>query len=380
MKKVKLLLLGTGESGKSTIFRQIQHLHGQEETQAERDEMIPVVYHNLVSAMRILCQSVIDLGLTTLLESPQEFEAVSKLPAKTAVDAKLGACFKTLWADPAIQETWRRRTEYQIVDSVSYFFGEPLDRIAQEDYHPTQDDIIHVRVRTTGTVTAKYVISDAKFEMYDVGGQRNERKKWIHCFDNVTAVLFIAAISEYDQKLFEDERVNRMEEALDLFQEIANCSYFTDSSIILFLNKRDLYQEKVARVNIRDVPGFSDFEGKDGCAEDGVEYFLSKFKSRVEDPNKAIYHHLTCACWIISHAATDLIKASQIPNKLGHTGGCQRVRGIGIGFWLWGGKAMPERVLTWATTGHPLNSVRVIPHAPYWRAAFAYHVYLTLHP
>lgn len=43
--------------------------------------------------------------------------------------------------------------------------------------------------------------------MFDVGGQRSERKKWMHCFENVTAVVFLAAISEYDQVLVEDETV-----------------------------------------------------------------------------------------------------------------------------------------------------------------------------
>ena len=56
--------------------------------------------------------------------------------------------------------------------------------------------------------------------MYDVGGQRNERRKWIHCFEDVTAVIFVAAISEYDQKLFEDGATNRMVEALELFEEV----------------------------------------------------------------------------------------------------------------------------------------------------------------
>jgi hypothetical protein len=45
--------------------------------------------------------------------------------------------------------------------------------------------------------------------MFDVGGQRSERKKWIHCFENVTAIIFLVAISEYDQVLIEDETVVR---------------------------------------------------------------------------------------------------------------------------------------------------------------------------
>merc|ERR1719174_3577782 len=59
----------------------------------------------------------------------------------------------------------------------------------------------YARVRTSGIVTERYCIEGSTFEMYDVGGQRNERKKWIHCFDNVTAVIFVAALSEYDQVL-----------------------------------------------------------------------------------------------------------------------------------------------------------------------------------
>ena len=84
--------------------------------------------------------------------------------------------------------------------------------------------------------------------MFDVGGQRNERKKWIHCFEGVTAVLFVAAISAYDQVLYEDENTNRMVEALNLFSEICNSNWFRDTAMILFLNKRDLFMEKIKKV------------------------------------------------------------------------------------------------------------------------------------
>lgn len=45
------------------------------------------------------------------------------------------------------------------------------------------------------------------YRMFDVGGQRSERKKWIHCFEGVTCIIFIAALSAYDMVLVEDDEV-----------------------------------------------------------------------------------------------------------------------------------------------------------------------------
>jgi len=95
--------------------------------------------------------------------------------------------------------------------------------------------------------------------MFDVGGQRSERKKWIHCFENVTTILFLVAISEYDQLLFEDETVNRMQEALTLFDSICNSRWFVKTSIILFLNKIDRFKEKLPVSPMQNY--FPDYEG-----------------------------------------------------------------------------------------------------------------------
>ena len=72
--------------------------------------------------------------------------------------------------------------------------------------------------------------------MFDVGGQRSERKKWFHCFDGVTAIIFCAALSGYDLVLEEDNEVNRMIESMKLFSSICNNKWFVTTSIILFLN------------------------------------------------------------------------------------------------------------------------------------------------
>ena len=79
--------------------------------------------------------------------------------------------------------------------------------------------MLRSRVRTTGIVQSDFKIKSMDFAMFDVGGQRNERRKWIHCFDDVNAMIFVAALSEYDQVLFEDETTNRMDEALQLFDQ-----------------------------------------------------------------------------------------------------------------------------------------------------------------
>ena len=148
--------------------------------------------------------------------------------------------------------------------------------------------------------------------MFDVGGQRSERKKWIHCFENVTTILFLVAISEYDQLLFEDETVNRMQEALTLFDSICNSRWFVKTSIILFLNKIDRFKEKLPVSPMKNY--FPDYEGKlnqngnngrehhrSNIAEGGpdyaaaCDYILNRFVSLNQHETKQIYTHFTCA-------------------------------------------------------------------------------------
>lgn len=96
--------------------------------------------------------------------------------------------------------------------------------------------------------------------MFDVGGQRSERKKWIHCFESVTSIIFCVALSEYDQVLLEESKQNRMLESLILFESVINSRWFVRSSIILFLNKVDLFKIKLAKVPLERY--FPDYTGK----------------------------------------------------------------------------------------------------------------------
>src|SRR5579859_8195543 len=95
--------------------------------------------------------------------------------------------------------------------------------------------------------------------MFDVGGQRSERKKWIHCFEAVTCIIFCVALSEYDQVLLEVNSINRMEESLTLFGSIVNSAWFTRTSIVLFLNKIDIFRRKLLTVPLERY--YPDYEG-----------------------------------------------------------------------------------------------------------------------
>ena len=59
--------------------------------------------------------------------------------------------------------------------------------------------------------------------------------------------MFVASLSEFDQVLYEDETKNRLDEALELFAQISNSKWFVNAALILFLNKKDLFEKKVLR-------------------------------------------------------------------------------------------------------------------------------------
>jgi len=152
--------------------------------------------------------------------------------------------------------------------------------------------VLHARARTSGITEFSFVLEKLNFTIIDVGGQRSERRKWIHCFQDVTAVLYCVALSEYDQQLFEDALVNRMHESLQLWTDIVNGSWFVKTAMIVFLNKVDLFREKLKRVPLGVC--FPEYQGENSY-ENAASYIQEKFRNVLIDPAKQLYFNLTCA-------------------------------------------------------------------------------------
>ncbi|XP_031332939.1 G protein alpha q subunit isoform X3 [Photinus pyralis] len=168
-----------------------------------------------------------------------------------------------------------------------------IDRVAAPDYLPTEQDILRVRVPTTGIIEYPFDLDEIRFRMVDVGGQRSERRKWIHCFENVTSIIFLVALSEYDQILFESENENRMEESKALFKTIITYPWFQHSSVILFLNKKDLLEEKIMYSHLVDY--FPEYDGPKQDHVQAREYILKTYLRENPDPERSCYSHFTTA-------------------------------------------------------------------------------------
>jgi len=195
-----------------------------------------------------------------------------------------------LWKDEAIQKTFQRANEFQVPDSAAFLF-ENIERISASNFIPDQNDCLRCRARTTGIVETKFEASGFEFRLVDVGGQRSERKKWLACFQDVLAILFCVALSEYDLTLWEDSRVNRMHESLELFGSTVNSKWFPTTSKILFLNKSDIFSEKIAKRDLKSC--FPEYNG--GCDFLNATHFIEqKFSEKKQNKNNSVYSYYLC--------------------------------------------------------------------------------------
>lgn len=312
-KEVKLLLLGAGESGKSTIVKQMKIIHEKGYTKEECIQYKMVVYSNTIQSLLAILKAMTRLGIDfenpSRVEDAKRFLAIVTMTPETPITPDVVLVMKRLWKDGGVQACFSRSREYQLNDSAQYYLN-ALDRISSPSYVPTQQDVLRTRVKTTGIVETRFSFKGLYFRMFDVGGQRSERKKWIHCFEGVTAIIFCVALSGYDLVLAEDEEMNRMLESMRLFDSICNNKWFVETSIILFLNKKDLFEQKIPYSPL--TVSFPEYTGSN-TYEEAAAYIQMRFEDlNLRKDQKEIYTHFTCATdtnniQFVFDAVTDVI-------------------------------------------------------------------------
>ena len=330
---IKLLLLGSEESGKSTFIKQMKIIYAGGYSTEEKQKFGVIIVQNVISAMQTLVKAMKVLKIPYSNSTSEAYAQIVEqmnlnkivIPGtdhRSYEGMEMLHIVRELWDDEGVRTCYWRQKEYTISDSMSYFFAN-LDRLDCVDYFPTDQDILRCKQPKTGIIDYSFQIKCHPFRIFDVSGQRNQHRKWIHCFEDVNAVLFIAALSDYcesyaDCRLnyrgFEIQR-NKLAATASLFKKIRRSQWFKYSAIILLLNKYDLFQQKLALVPLKDH--FPCYKGKENDAEEGRYFIDSLFnsnkvrimtddctnestQSKIESASKCLYHnnvysHFTCA-------------------------------------------------------------------------------------
>ncbi|XP_048102315.1 guanine nucleotide binding protein (G protein) alpha v1 isoform X3 [Alosa alosa] len=265
---VKILLLGAAESGKSTLVKQIKIIHSNG---FSRQELLSFKDH---AEFVLTCDWCIG--------EDRELRPF------------LAQAFCSLWADQGVRVAAARGQEYQLNDSALYFF-ENIGRIIAPNYVPTEKDVLRVRVRTSGVLETQFSTAQFIFRLYDVGGQRTQTRKWLRFFDDVRAVLFLVDASRYDLRPQQGSDTGCVQESLELYSSVCSNTVFSSASLILFMNKMDLFQKKILHSGRHLRLYFPEFKGADCDASGAASFLTSLFTDHLSSPAKPVYHHYATA-------------------------------------------------------------------------------------
>uniref|UniRef100_A0A7S3ZIT2 G-protein alpha subunit n=1 Tax=Lotharella globosa TaxID=91324 RepID=A0A7S3ZIT2_9EUKA len=346
----RILLLGGGGSGKSTIMRQAQNQYGGRFTAEERALAKKTMHQNVCSAL-IVClealgneqdelkscnqqSSTEDEGKHKLeisqdksgqLEDPgtptkdlrnEVLQRCKTYDAEGELSEEMGRKIAKVWRDRKVRNALKRNRQ-RIVENAQFFLNK-IEAITAQGYQCTDEDLFRVRMRTSGVVEKTLKVCGKQMTFIDVGGQWHERASWAAEAKRCTHILFLTSLADYDVSMEEDRSMNRLTDSLKLFNAIANDKTLKSLPIITFFNKIDVFMSKLAddlsksgnklaesqpeyrncesQPEYRNCEVFADYKGADDAGE-LVDHIQRQFISLIKKKNlkRKIYSHITCA-------------------------------------------------------------------------------------
>lgn len=329
-KEAQLLVLGGSGSGKSTFIKQMRLKYGDGFPEGDRCYFKPFIFENITHALHRVLDHMISMNIDfvdgNMKETVAEFEkkypriralllhTVEEEEKKSEKESE-GLCparprrlsnfychyekpnialMLKVWHDPGLQECYRRLSDPDIDRWLSYseeYFLSNVHRITQQNYIPTIPDILHIRRATLGVQESIFTINNLSYRLIDVAGQKSQRKKWIHFFDGVSAVLFFTALSGFDEILEEEPTVNSMQDSLQTFSDVVNNQFLEKTDFIILFNKEDLFIRKLKFTQLSRC--FTEYTGNN-TPDECLEFIQQKFLEK-KPTNKHVYMHVSCA-------------------------------------------------------------------------------------
>jgi len=314
---MKILLLGAGETGKSTILKQLQMLYQQElDGKFYRNWLV----RNAIASTKGLVQIAKDQaekgnGKPVDEEAAKIVDEVDEgqPPDQEAIDA-----ISKLWESGVLEDAFKENTANPVTwlpDHALYYIGQ-IKTFCDPKFVPTHSQMLLTRSLTVGVnnvafsddVDGAYLMAHCpvaaqmlgseeigtacklNWEVIDVGGQRGERRKWMNTLTDALGLIFTFGLSEYAQVLYEDPDTIRMQESLDLFDKWANHQDFARKPVVIAFTKKDIYFKNFDLIKFQKF--FTDFvptaTGTQEIAQEGIDFIEKKVKGLLKDKRKKV--------------------------------------------------------------------------------------------
>ena len=258
---IKLLMLGSGDSDKTVLLRQLRSIYIGFSNE-EKNELVQVIRINLISNIKTLVESFQNSGRSV----PQNIESyVDDINDLDLDDEELtpevADKIFTVWNNSEIKKVYEKDESYGINKNADFFLDN-VKRIAQENYMPTNEDILKAYLRTSGISNLQLKIDNRiNVELVDVGGQKINREAWQSCYKGVDILIYVASLSDFDQFMFEDDQTSRTADSINSFRSTANSPVFDKKPIFLILNNADVFEKKLKEIPDEFIKTYPDFTG-----------------------------------------------------------------------------------------------------------------------
>jgi len=277
---IRILLLGAAHSGKTTIYKLLKIIHDQGFSDREKQTIKEIIILNINTFLnKVLNTNVFLNNLTPELQEISK-EVREKLRSTKQITPDLAVQIYEWWHSPNIKQL----CEVETSTICSAYLLDSIKRIAHGDYVPTEQDALYARFTTTGISELKFQYNERNITVTDVGGQRSERRKWIHLFSDVNTIIYCVALPEFDLQLDEAPDCNRMIESLELFTIILRTEELLHVPVIIFFNKNDLFMEKIKHKDLRTA--FPQYTGGNNYQQ-ALQYLVDQFMQRLAESKEA---------------------------------------------------------------------------------------------
>jgi len=196
-----------------------------------------------------------------------------------------------------LKDAYKKRNDtkpaLQFACGIDYFFDDAA-RFFSPDFKASPEDVLRTRTKTSGVLEYSFPLEkiSATVKIIDVGGQRAERRKWMHQFDNCDLVIYFSSLIGYNMTMEEDSKTNRLQDDLALFNSLMQLIPMK-KSWIFFQNKDDLFKTLIEKKGLsQQFPGLIP-EGKEYDYDFNIKFLQERFQEKWTGEKLTFY--TTCA-------------------------------------------------------------------------------------